>query len=102
MVPVTISPPAGAFIDRTGQRGEFEAMIEQARHVVPAFRSIEVVLDEAADDIPPGIILWMHRADIGKETDATQRHWIDWMAATLAPEVCQNLVLLPVYCDDER
>ena len=47
--------------------------------------------------MPSGVILWTHRDDIGTEEDPTQRRWIEWMAATFPPEVCQNFVLLPVY-----
>ena len=96
-VPVTIAPDALAFVDRLGQRQEFELMIDRAKHVVPGLSSIEVALDEATDDMPPGVILWTHRDDIGTDDDPTQRSWIEWMAATFPPEVCENFVLLPVY-----
>ena len=33
-------------------------MIDQARHIVPGLRSIEVVLDEATEEMPPGVVLW--------------------------------------------
>ena len=96
---VTISPEARAFVDRLGQREEFETMIDRARHVVPGLRSIEVVLDEATEEMPPGVVLWAHRDDIGPGSDPTPRNWIDWMAATFPPDVCQNFTLLPVYHD---
>ncbi len=96
-VPVTISPDAFAFVERLGQRREFERMIDRAKHVVPGLASIEVALDEATDDMPPGVILWTHRDDVGNDDDPTQRSWIEWMAATFPPEVCENFVLLPVY-----
>ena len=96
-VPVTIAPEALAFVDRLGQRQEFERMIDRAKHVVPGLTSIEAALDEATDDMPPGVILWTHRDDIGTDDDPTQRSWMEWMAATFPPEVCQNFVLLPVY-----
>ena len=102
MVPVTITPEAGAFIDRLGQREEFETMIDRARQVVPGLRSIEVVLDEATEEIPPGVVLWTHRDDIGPGNDPTHRNWIDWMVATFPPDVCLNFTLLPVYHDNGR
>ena len=64
---------------------------------MPGLASIEVALDGATDDMPPGVILWTHRDDIETDSDPTQRSWIEWMAATFPPEVCQNFVLLPVY-----
>jgi hypothetical protein len=96
-VPVTIAPEALAFVDRLGQRHEFELMIDRAKHVVPGLAAIEVALDVATEDIPPGVILWTHRDDVGTDNDPTQRSWMEWMAATFPPEVCQNFVLLPVY-----
>jgi len=96
-VPVTIAPDALVFVDRLGQRREFERMIDRAKHVVPGLASIEVALDEATDHMPPGVILWTHRDDIGIDDDPTQRSWTEWMAATFPPEVCQNFVLLPIY-----
>jgi hypothetical protein len=102
MVPVTITPEARAFIDRLGQREEFETMIDRARQVVPGLRSIEVVLDEATEEMPPGLVLWTHRDDIGPGNDPTHRNWIDWMAATFPPDACQKFTLLPVYHDDGR
>jgi hypothetical protein len=101
-VPVTIAPEARAFVDRLGQRQEFELMIERAKHFVPDLASIEVALDEATDDMPPGVILWTHRDDVGSDDDPTQRSWIEWMAATFPPEVCENFVLLPVYRTNGR
>ena len=96
-VPVTIAPEAEALVNRLGQRREFELMIDRAKHVVPSLIAIEVALDEATDEVPPGVILWTHRDDIGPDNDPTQRRWIEWMAATFPPEVCENFVLLPVY-----
>jgi hypothetical protein len=96
-VPVTIAPEARTFIDKLGQREEFNWMIDRAKHVVPALTAIEVVLDEATDEMPQGVIPWTHRDDVGPDNDTTQRSWIEWMAATFPPEVCQNFVLLPVY-----
>ena len=65
LAPVTITAEAQAFIDQVGQRQEFETMIDRARHIVPGLRVIEVMLDEATEEIPPGVILWAHRDDIG-------------------------------------
>jgi len=93
MVPVTISREALAFIDRLGQREELEAMIDRARHMVPGLRSIEVVLDAATEEMPAGVVLWTHRDDIGLGNDPTHRNWIDWMAATFPPDVCQSFTL---------
>jgi hypothetical protein len=101
-VPMVIAPEALAFVDRLGQRREFALMIDRAKHSVPGLASIEVALDEATDDMPPGVILWTHRDDIGTDDDPTQRSWIEWMAATFPPEVCQNFVLLPVYRTNGR
>jgi hypothetical protein len=101
-VPVTIAPEAGAFVDRMRQRREFELMIDRAKHLVPSLTAIEVALDEATDDMPPGVILWTHRDDVGSDDDPTQRSWMEWMAATFPPEVCENFVLLPVYRANER
>jgi hypothetical protein len=56
-VPIAIAPEALAFVDRLGQRQEFELMIDRPRHVVPGLASIEIALDEATDDMPPGVIL---------------------------------------------
>jgi hypothetical protein len=102
MVPVTISPQARAFIGRIGQSAELDTIIAQVKQVVPGLRSIEVVLDEATEEIPPGVLLWTHRDDIGPRDDPTHRDWIDWMAATFPPEVCQHFTLLPVFHDDGR
>jgi len=96
-VPVAIAPEARAFIDRLGQRQEFGLMIDRAKHFVPGLTAIEVALDEATDDMPPRVILWTYRDDIGPDNDPTQRSWMEWMAATFPPEVCENFVLLPVY-----
>jgi hypothetical protein len=96
-VPVMITPEARASIEGWGQRHEFELMIDGAKHVVRGLTAIEVALDEATDEMPPGVILWTHRDDIGPDNDPTQRSWMEWMPATFPPEVCQNFVLLLVY-----
>jgi hypothetical protein len=101
-VPVTIAPDALAFVNRLGQRREFELMIDRAKHLVPGLTAIEVALDESTDEMPPGVILWTHREDIGPDNDPTQRSWMEWMAATFPPEVCQNFVLLPIYRTNGR
>jgi hypothetical protein len=101
-VPVTIAPEALAFVDRLRLRQEFELMIDKAKHFVPGLSSIEVALDEATENMPPGVILWTHRDDVGTDDDPTQRRWIEWMATTFPPEVCENFVLLPVYCANGR
>ncbi len=77
MAPVTISPEARSFIDRRDQGEELEMMIDRARQVMPGLRSIEVVLDDATDEMPPGVVLWVHRGDIGPVSDPTHRDWID-------------------------
>ena len=79
-------------------------MIDRARRVVPGLRSIEIVLDPATDEIPAGVVLWTHRDTIGpgNENDPTHRNWIDWMAATFPPDVCQNFTLLSVDHYDGR
>jgi hypothetical protein len=101
-VPVKISPEARSFLDRLGQAAELETMIDRARQVVAGLRSIEVVLDEATEEIPPGVVIWVHRDGMGPGSDPTQRDWIDWMAATFPPEVCQNFTLLSIDHDDGR
>jgi hypothetical protein len=102
LVPVSVSPDARAFVDRIGRRAELETMIDRAARVVPDLRSIEVMLDEATEEIPAGVVIWAHRDDTGATSDPTHRDWIDWMAATFPPEVCQNFSLLSIYRDDER
>jgi hypothetical protein len=102
VVPVTISPEARSFIDRMDQGEELEMMIDRARQVVPGLRAIEVVLDDATEEMPPGVVLWIHRQDVGPGSDSTHRDWIDWMAATFPPDVCQNFALLSVYHDHGR
>ena len=97
MVPVTISYDVRSFLDRLGQAEELEKMIERARQTVTGLRSIEVVLDEATEEMPPAVVLWVHRDDIDPGSDPTHRDWINWMAATFPPEVCQNFTLLSVY-----
>jgi hypothetical protein len=94
-VPVTIAPLT--FVDRLRRRQEFELMIDKAKHSVPGLSSIEVALDEATEEMPPGAILLTYREDIVTDDDPTQRNWIEWMAATFPPEACENFVLLPVY-----
>jgi hypothetical protein len=101
-ISVAISPEARSFIDELGQRQEFEKMIDRATHVVSGLRSIEVALDDATREMPTGVVLWTHRDDLGAEPDPTHRDWIDWMAATFPPDVCQNFTLLSVYHDDGR
>jgi hypothetical protein len=101
-VPVTISPEVRSFLDEVGQAEDLVTMIEWARHAVTGLKSIEVVLDEATEHIPPGVVLWAHREDVGPGSDPTHRDWIDWVAATFQPEVCQNFTLLSVYHDDGR
>ncbi len=96
-VPVTIAPEARAFVEQLGQREDLDLMIDRAKHVVPGLKAIEVALDEATVEMPAGVILWTHRDDTGADDDPTQRSWIEWMAATFPPEVCENFVLLPVY-----
>jgi hypothetical protein len=102
MVPVTIAPEARAFLDRLGQAEVLGPMIDRARQVVTGLRSIEVVLDEATEEMAPGVVLWVHRDDIGPGSDPTHRDWIDWMAATFPPAVCQNFSLLSIYHDHGR
>ena len=102
VLPVTIAPEARSFVDRIDQTAELEVMIDRARQVVPGLRSIEVVLDDATEEMPPGVVLWMHRDDAGPASDPTLRDWIDWMAATFPPDVCQNFTMLSVYHDHGR
>ncbi len=90
VVPVTISPVARAYIERVGQRAEIETMIDRARNVLPGVQLIEVVLDDATEEMPPGVVLWTHRDDIGPANDPTHRKWIAWMAVTFPPDVCQS------------
>ena len=66
-------PEALAFVDRLGQRQEFERMIDRAKQIVPGLASIEVALDEATDEMPPGVILWTHRDDLTTDDDPTQQ-----------------------------
>jgi hypothetical protein len=101
-VPITMSPEVRRFLDQLGQAVVLEQMIDRARHIVPGLRSIEVVLDEATEEMPPGIVLWVHRDDSGSGEDRTHRNWIDWMTATYPPEVCQNFTLLSVFHDRGR
>jgi hypothetical protein len=102
VVPVTISSEARSFLDRLGQAENLEKMIDRARHVVTGLQSIDVVLDEATEEMPPGVVLWAHRDDVGPESDPTHRDWIEWLAATFSPEVCQNFTLLSIYHDHGR
>jgi hypothetical protein len=101
-VPVTISLQARSFLEEIGQAAPLEKMIDRARHKVTGLRSIEVVLDEATEETPAGIVLLAHRDDIGPGNDQTHREWIDWMAAAFPPDVCQNFTLLSVYDDHGR
>jgi hypothetical protein len=102
MVPVTISPEARLFVDRLGQREELDKLIDQARRVVPGLSAIEVARDETSKEMPPGVVIWTHREDIGPGYDPTHRNWIDWKAATFPPNVCQNFTLLSIYHDNGR
>src|SRR4051812_18994471 len=68
MVPVTISSEARSFLDRLGQAEDLEKMIDRARHVVTGLLSIDIVLDEATEEMPSGVVLWAHRDDIGPES----------------------------------
>jgi hypothetical protein len=101
-VSVTIAAEARAFVEQLGQREELDLMIDRAKHIVPGLTAIDVALDDATDGMPAGVILWTYRDDMTAEADPTQRGWIEWMAATFPPEVCQNFVLLPVYCANGR
>ena len=100
--PGMIQTPMSDKMIAEGQGEELEKMIERARHIVTGLRSIEVVLDEATEEMPPGVVLWVHRDDIGPGSDPTHRDWIDWMATTFPPDVCQNFTLLSFYHDDGR
>jgi hypothetical protein len=102
LAPVSITPEARAFVDRLGRRAELERMIDRARQVVPGLRAIEVVLDEATEEIPAGVVLEAHRDGVGAGDDPTHRDWIDWMASALPPDLCRDFSLLSVYHDDER
>jgi hypothetical protein len=101
-LPITISDQAQSFIERIGQQAEFRAMLEHVRRSVSGLRSIEVVLDDDSNEIPAGIVLWVHRDNASPEIDSTQREWIDWMLSAFPPEVCQNFTMLPVFHDDGR
>jgi hypothetical protein len=101
-VPVTVSPEARSFVDRLGQGHELETMIDRVRHTVSGLRSINVVLDEVTEEMPPGVVLWVHRDDMGTRSDPTHRDWIDWMVESFPPNVCQNFTLLSVFHDDGR
>jgi hypothetical protein len=102
IIPVEISSQARAFVEAVGQGEELAAIIDWARHLVPGLRSIEVVLDDATVDMPPAIVLWTHRDDVGPDDDPTLRNWIEWMTVTFPPEICQNFTLLPVYHPNGR
>jgi hypothetical protein len=101
-VQVTISLEARSFIERLGQSEQLEKMIHRASHSVTGLRSIDVALDEGTEEMPPGVVLWAHRVDIGPGPDPTHRDFIAWMAATFPPDVCQNFTLLSVYHDRGR
>jgi hypothetical protein len=64
-VPVTIAYDVLALVNCLRERQEFERMIDRAKHVVPGLASIEVALDEATDEMPPGAILWTHFGNNG-------------------------------------
>jgi hypothetical protein len=83
-------------------RDETRPILGQARQIVPGLSSMEVALDEATEEMPPKVVLWAHRDDLGSDHDPTHRNWIDWMVATFPPEVCQNFTLLSVYHDHGR
>jgi hypothetical protein len=102
LAPVWISPEARSFVERLGHTEELEKMIDRARRVVAGLRSIEVVLDEATEEMPPGVILWVHRDGCEPGNDSTHQDWIEWMATSCPPEVCQNFALLSVYHDHGR
>jgi hypothetical protein len=101
-VPVTISSAARSFTEGFDQGGDLEMMIDRAARTVPGLRSIEVVLDDATAEFPAGVVLWVHRDAVDPASDPTHRNWIDWMAATFPPEVCQNFSLLSVYHEHGR
>ncbi len=101
-VPVTISPEARSFTERFDQGEDLERMIDRAARTVPGLRSIEVVLDDATAEMTAGVVLWVHRDDVDPGSDPTHRDWIDWMAATFPPEVCENFSLLSVYHEHGR
>lgn len=69
---------------------------------MPGLKSIEVVLDEATEEIPAGVILWAHRDGIAPEDDPAHRDWNDWLLSTFPPETCHDFTLLSVYHDDGR
>jgi hypothetical protein len=102
IIPVTVTPEARSFIERVGQADEFDKMVDWARLIVPGLMSIEVALNGATEEMPPGVVLWTHRDDCGTGNDPTHRQWVDWIAATFPPEVCQNFTLLSVYHDNGR
>jgi hypothetical protein len=87
-----VVPQALDLVDRLGQRHEFELIIDRAKQFVPILSLVKVVLGEATDDMPPGVILVTHRDEIGVDDDPIQRTWI---AAAFLPGVRHDLVLLP-------
>ncbi len=97
LIAVTISPQARSYVDRIDQLVELDEMIDRARQSVPGLRSIDVVLDEATEEMSAGVILLVLRDDARHGVDSTHRDWIDWMLTAFPPEVCQNVTLLSVY-----
>jgi hypothetical protein len=101
-IPITITPTADAFIDRAGQRREFEAMLEHARRTIADLRAFEVELDETPGTGPPGIVIWAHRSTTPAGDDPTNWNYGAWMVRSFPPEVCINFVLISAYPDDGR
>jgi hypothetical protein len=101
-VPVMITPAARSFIDGHTQSEQFDRMLEWARQMVPGLTSIEIVLDDGTDEMPPAVVIWTHRDHIAPGDDPTLRNWIDWLAATFPAEICENFTLLSIYHDHVR
>ena len=62
-------------------------MIDHARHAVTGLRSIDVVLDEATEEMPSGVVIWAHRDDIGPEND---------------PSKLERRLVVPVHSGDDE
>ena len=77
-------------------------MIDWVKHMVPGLKFIEVCLTRRRRKYPRRWCSGPHRDDIGSGDDPTHRHWIDWLATTFEPAVCQNFTLLSVYHDHGR
>jgi hypothetical protein len=60
------------------------------------------VFGDGTEEMPPGVVLWGHRDDVGAGSDPTHRDRIDRMAATCPPDVCQNFTLLSICHDRGR